>query len=133
MKDKLYYLWMGFIEFLGNIEMRIKYSINKKYYSSLSEDDIPKDTFYCYSGCRCQTDNGCPYMDYSIIAGSPYCHYVEGGIYDIFLYDECKICGVSEDIEEYEAQIEQVKNAKTKPIERFFSTRRGQTSFSAVA
>lgn len=104
MKNKLYYLWLDFVEFLGNIEMRIKYFFDKKYYSSLSENDIPKDTFYCYSGCRCQTDNSCPYMDYSAIADSRYCHYVKGGIYDTLLYDECKICGVSEYISECEGK-----------------------------
>ena len=77
MNDKLYYLWLDLLEFLGNIEMRIKYFLNKKYYSSLSEEDIPKDTFYCYDGCRCQSNNGCPYMDYSTIADSKYCHYVK--------------------------------------------------------
>ena len=29
MKDKLYYLWLDLLEFLGNIEMRIKYFLNK--------------------------------------------------------------------------------------------------------
>ena len=28
MKDKLYYLWLDLLEFLGNIEMRIKYFLN---------------------------------------------------------------------------------------------------------
>ena len=106
MKDKLYYLWLDLLEFLGNIEMRIKYFLNIKYYSSLSEEDIPKDTFYCYDGCRCQSNNGCPYMDYSTIADSKYCHYVKGGIYDCLLYDWCKICGVSEFTEENEAEEE---------------------------
>lgn len=112
MKNKLYYLWLDFVEFLGNIEMRIKYFLDKKYYSSLSEEDIPKNTFYCYSGCRCQTDNGCPYMDYSTIANSPYCHYVKGGIYDVCLYDECKICGISENEKEYESEEEYWESAK---------------------
>lgn len=112
MKRKLYYLWLDFIEFLGNIEMRIKYFLDKKYYSSLSENDIPENTFYCYSGCRCQNDNGCPYMDYSTIANSKYCHYIKGGIYDILLYDECKICGVSENETVYESEEEYWNSAK---------------------
>ena len=106
MKDKLYYLWLDLLEFLGNIEMRIKYFLNIKYYSSLSKEDIPKDTFYCYDGCRCQSNNGCPYMDYSTIADSKYCHYVKDGIYDCLLYDWCKICGVSEFTEEDESEEE---------------------------
>lgn len=30
MKNKLYFLWLDLLEFLGNIEMRIKYFLNKK-------------------------------------------------------------------------------------------------------
>lgn len=87
--------WLDIREFFGNIEMWIKYQIDKKFYEGLSKEDIPKDTFYCYDGCRCMGET-CPYMDYSVIAGSKYCHYVKGGIYDLLLYDDCKICGISE-------------------------------------
>ncbi len=94
-KDRLIWFWLDLREFLGNIEMRIKYLLNLKYFKSLSEKDIPNDTFYCYGGCRFNA-LGCPFMDYSKIAGSKYCHYIKGGIYDACLYDSCKICGTNE-------------------------------------
>lgn len=88
-------IWLDALEFIGNIEMKIKHFLNKDYYNSLSEKDIPDDTFYCYSGCRI-CGKMCPYMDYSEIAHSRYCHYVKDGIGDILLYDSCKICGIKE-------------------------------------
>ena len=94
-KDRLIWFWLDLIEFLGNIEMRIKYLLNLKYFKSLSEKDIPNDTFYCYGGCRI-CGEFCPFMDYSVIAKSKYCHYVKGGIGDELLYDSCKICGMNE-------------------------------------
>lgn len=95
MKEEIIYFWLDILDFFGNIEMKIKHFIHKKYYNSLSEKDIPKKTFYCYSGCRCFGDM-CPYMDFSIIADSKYCHYVKGGLNEPLLWDDCKICGISE-------------------------------------
>lgn len=89
------YFAMDIMDFLGRIEMKIKYLLNKDFYNSLSEKDIPENTFYCYSGCRICGEM-CPYMDYSRIAKSRYCHYVKGGIGDLLLYDSCKICGIKE-------------------------------------
>ena len=79
-KDMLIWFWLDLREFFGNIEMKIKYLLNLKYFKSLSEKDIPNDTFYCYGGCRFNS-LCCPFMDYSKIAGSKYCHYIKGGIY----------------------------------------------------
>lgn len=99
MKDKIIYFWLDILEFFGNIEMRIKHKINKKYFDNLTKEDIPEDTFYCYGGCRFNSKY-CPFMDYSIIAKSKYCHYIKSGISDMILYDDCKICGENEPTEE---------------------------------
>lgn len=93
LRGKLFYLKLDILEFLARIEMKIKYNLHKKYYDSLTEDDIPKDTFYCYSGCRIIGDR-CPYLDYSKIFKSNYCHYDDN--FDVLLNDECKMCGISE-------------------------------------
>ena len=93
--NKVYFFLLDILEFFGKIEMKIKHLLNRNLYKSLSENNIPPNTFYCYSGCRYNL-NICPFMDYSIIAGSKYCHFIEGGIYDPLLYDDCKICGINE-------------------------------------
>lgn len=95
LRNKIIFLGIDFCDFLGNIEMRIKHFLNKDFYKNLSEDDIPNNTFYCYGGCRFNSKY-CPFMDFSIIAKSKYCHYVKGGLGDPLLYDSCKICGIKE-------------------------------------
>ena len=101
MKNKLIWLWYDFVKLLGNMEMWVVRKLNPEYFLGLSEDDIPKDTFYCYDSCRL-LGLTCPYMDspliYKILMGhrGKYCHYVKGGLDDALLYDSCKICGVSE-------------------------------------
>ena len=96
-KDKLIYLKLDILEFLGHIEMFIKRTINITFYSSLTKDDIPKDTLYCYDGCRI-IGVRCPYFDHSIICGDCYCHYVKKFDFAL-LNDECKICGIEEGID----------------------------------
>lgn len=93
--NKIYFFLLDILEFFGKIEMKIKYLLNRDLYKSLSENNIPPNTFYCYSGCRYNPDI-CPFMDYSIIARSKYCHFIKDGIYDPLLYDDCKICGIKE-------------------------------------
>jgi hypothetical protein len=93
-KDKITWFWLDVIEFIAKIEMRIKYLLHFKYFKSLSKDDIPKDTFYCYSGCR-MYGGRCPYLDYSKINRQCYCHYEHKFDFPL-LDDECKICGISE-------------------------------------
>ena len=97
-KDNIYFLWLDILEFLGITEMRIKYFLNLKYYKSLSTKDIPKNTFYCYSGCR-MYGKRCPYLDYSKIYNESYCHFKSKFDFPL-LTDECKICGISEGINE---------------------------------
>ena len=70
--NKVYFFLLDILEFFGKIEMKIKHLLNRNLYKSLSENNIPPNTFYCYSGCRYNL-NICPFMDYSIIAGSKYC------------------------------------------------------------
>lgn len=96
-KEKLYDLWIDFVDALARIEMRIKYLCNKKFYEQFSEDDIPKKTFYCYEGCRMMGFN-CPFLDWSFINQTFYCHYVHKFDFTL-LSDQCKICGIGEDIE----------------------------------
>jgi len=86
----------------GKIEMCLVRVLNNDYFEDLSIEDIPKDTFYCYSGCRC-CGFPCPYSDYSRAVefildygSSKYCHYAKNEFGDALLYDQCKICGVSE-------------------------------------
>ena len=92
--NRLSYLWLDLLEFLGKIEMKIKHFLNRKFYNSISENDIPKDTFYCYSGCRIMPIDICPYWDCSVIYHGHYCHYIED--FDCLLDDQCKMCGISE-------------------------------------
>ena len=99
--SKLLLLWDDFCIFLANIEMWVVRKLHPEYFLNLSEEDIPKNTFYCYGGCRCLGEK-CPYMDYPLIykllAGhtGKYCHYVKGGLDDCLLWDDCKICGIHE-------------------------------------
>lgn len=90
---RLDFILLDIREYFGKIEMKIKRLLNKKFYDSLSENDIPKDTFYCYQGCR-MLGLVCPYLDRSFIYNSNYCHYMED--FDILLDDQCKLCGISE-------------------------------------
>jgi hypothetical protein len=94
LKTKIRWFILDILEFLGKIEMKIKYLFHFKYFNSLSKDDIPKDTFYCYDGCRMYGER-CPYLDYSTIYKELYCHYAKKFDFPL-LTDECKICGVSE-------------------------------------
>ena len=98
--EKLVYLKLDILEFLGKVEMQIKYFLNYKKFKKLSADNIPKDTLYCYSGCRLCPDK-CPYLDFSIINKENYCFYVHNFGFPL-LNDECKICGISEDLEDSE-------------------------------
>ena len=90
---RLDFILLDIREYFGKIEMKIKRLLNKKFYDSLSENDIPKDTFYCYQGCRMR-GLVCPYLDRSFIYNRFYCHYIED--FDILLDDQCKLCGISE-------------------------------------
>ena len=99
-KHKLIYLKLDILEFLGNIEMFIKRLTHRTFYNSLSIDDIPKNTFYCYDGCRL-IGLRCPYFDRSVICGDRYCHYTKTFDFSL-LNDECKICGISEGLEDSE-------------------------------
>ena len=97
-KDNIYYLWIDILDFLAIIQMEMKHFIKRKHYNSLSEKDIPKNTLYCYSGCRIYGKR-CPYLDYSGINKGCFCHY-EHKFDFLLLNDECKICGINEGIDE---------------------------------
>ena len=97
-KDKLTYLKIDILDILAIFQMEIKHFIKKKYYNSLSTEDIPKNTLYCYSGCRIYGGR-CPYLDYSRINKENFCHY-ERKFDFVLLNDECKICGINEGIDE---------------------------------
>ena len=99
-KDKLIYLKLDILEFLGHIEMFIKRIVHIKFYNSLSIENIPKNTLYCYDGCRL-VGVRCPYFDRSVICGDCYCHYKKRFEFSL-LNDECKICGIGEDLEDNE-------------------------------
>ena len=77
--------------------MRFERFIHKRHYDSLTENDIPKDTFYCYDGCRC-LGVVCPFLDHSRICGMNYCHYIQD--FDVLLDDQCKMCGLNEPFDE---------------------------------
>lgn len=99
-KEKLTYLKIDILDILAIFQMEIKHFIKREYYNSLSTDDIPKNTLYCYSGCRI-CGGRCPYLDYSSINKEKFCHY-ERKFDFALLKDECKICGISEGLEDSE-------------------------------
>lgn len=99
-KEKIIYLKLDILEFLGYIEMAMKRFNKRTFFNSLTEKDIPKDTLYCYSGCRL-ADIRCPYFDRSTICGDCYCHYTKSFDFAL-LNDQCKICGISEGLEDSE-------------------------------
>ena len=94
LKTRLSWFKLDVLDFLGKIEMIIKYLFHLKYYKSLTEKDIPQNTFYCYNGCRIYGGR-CPFLDYSKINKLYYCHYERKFDFPL-LDDECKICGISE-------------------------------------
>ena len=93
-KDKIIWFWLDVVEFIAKIEMNIRYLLKLNYYKSKTSNNIPKDTFYCYEGCRIYGAR-CPYLDYSKINKENYCHYEKSFGFPL-LNDECKICGISE-------------------------------------
>lgn len=97
-KDKLIYLKIDILDIIAILQMEIKHFFKKKHYNSLSIEDIPKNTLYCYSGCRIYGER-CPYLDYSNINKENFCHY-ERKFDFALLSDECKICGINEGINE---------------------------------
>lgn len=99
-KEKLTDLKIDILDILAILQMEIKHFIKKKYYNSLSTEDIPKNTLYCYGGCRINGGR-CPFLDYSSINKEKFCHYERKFDFTL-LNDECKICGISEGLEDSE-------------------------------